>query len=351
MKLLKNLNTVLLGSILSLTVLASVPIEAYAAERFDGVTIRVATWGGSWRDRIHKLIGEKFEERGGKVEYVIGNPLQNFNKLIAAKGSDVPFDIMEFQDDMLRPLKESGVLASLTGSGISDLSSNGFSVPTYILEEGIAYNADIFKEKGIPAPTKYSDLLDSRLEGHISWPDIGYGPYALMGLSTEFVGDELNVDPVFAKTKAADIPHFHTSSVELSTQFASGDVWASPWHAGWGVRVKRKGVPIAMAFPKVKGSKGISVGGNLGIAKGTEVQAAAEFWTRRYSEAEVQVALGKANGVAPTNAGALADLRADSSLAGMMLLTKEDMAGMYLVDWSKVDLSSSVNKWSRATGN
>ncbi len=50
-------------------------------ERFDGVTIRVGTWGGSWRDRMQELIGAEFEKRGGKVEYVIGNALENFNKL------------------------------------------------------------------------------------------------------------------------------------------------------------------------------------------------------------------------------------------------------------------------------
>jgi hypothetical protein len=71
------------------------PAEAQDA-RFDGVTIRAATWGGSWRDRIHELIGSDLEKRGAKVEYVIGNALENFNKLIAARGQKPPFDVMEF---------------------------------------------------------------------------------------------------------------------------------------------------------------------------------------------------------------------------------------------------------------
>ena len=36
-------------------------------ERFDGVTIRVGTWGGSWRDRMQELIGAEFEKRDGFV--------------------------------------------------------------------------------------------------------------------------------------------------------------------------------------------------------------------------------------------------------------------------------------------
>src|SRR5689334_4364919 len=82
-------------------------------ERFDGVTIRVATWGGSWRDRMQELIGSEFEKRGGKVEYVIGNALENFNKLIVARGQKPPFDVMEFQSDLWKPLREAGFLSPL----------------------------------------------------------------------------------------------------------------------------------------------------------------------------------------------------------------------------------------------
>ena len=323
-------------------------------ERFDGVTIRVATWGGSWRDRMQELIGAEFEKRGGKVEYVVGNALENFNKLIAARGQKPPFDVMEFQSDLWKPLLDAGFLAPLpfarlpNAAGHSPKQRDDVTVSTWTLEEGIVYNADKFKELGLPKPQKYSDLFNEKLKGRVAWPDISYGPYAIIGLATESGGDELNIDPGLKRLKEAGIDYYYKSSVELSTKFASGDVWAAPWHAGWAVRVKRTNVPLAMSFPAVKDRQGIIASGMVGIVKGNEVQKAAEFWVNRYLSPEVQEKLGRANGIAPINAGALAAMRGDPFLAELMLLTPEDIGKAYAIDWAKIDLSQIIDKWNRA---
>jgi putative spermidine/putrescine transport system substrate-binding protein len=323
-------------------------------DRFDGVTIRVATWGGSWRDRMQELIGSEFEKRGGKVEYVIGNALENFNKLIAARGQKPPFDVMEFQSDLWKPLHEAGFLAPLPFPRLPNAANHtpqqhdDVTVNTWTLEEGIVYNSDKFKELGLPKPQKYSDLFNDKLKGRVAWPDISYGPYALIGLATENGGDELNIDPGLELLKKAGIGYFYKSSVELSTKFASGDVWAAPWHAGWAVRVKRTKVPLAMSFPEVKGHHGVIASGMVGIVKGNEVQKAAEFWVNRYLSPEVQEKLGSANGIAPINPAALTAMRADPFLAELMLLTPEDIGKAYAINWSKIDLAQIIDKWNRA---
>ena len=323
-------------------------------ERFDGVTIRVATWGGSWRDRMQELIGAEFERRGGKVEYVIGNALENFNKLIAARGQKPPFDVMEFQSDLWKPLLDAGFLAPLPFERLPNTSSHtpqqrdDVTVGTWTLEEGIVYNADKFKELGLPRPQKYSDLFNEKLKGRVAWPDISYGPYAIIGLATENGGDELNIDPGLKRLQEAGIGYYYKSSVELSTKFASGDVWAAPWHAGWAVRVKRTNVPLAMSFPAVKDRRGIIASGMVGIVKGNEVQKAAEFWVNRYLSPEVQEKLGRANGIAPINVSALAALRGDPFLSELMLLSPEDIGKAYTINWAKIDLSQIIDKWNRA---
>ncbi len=188
-------------------------------QRFDGVTLRVATWGGSWRDRMHELIGSELEKRGAKVEYVIGNALENFNKLIAARGQKPPFDVMEFQSDLWKPLLDAGFLMPLPYAAIPNAAGHGpqqkdeVTVNTWTLEEGIVYNATKFKELGIPKPEKYSDLFSEKLKGRVAWPDISYGPYALVGLATEFGGDELNVDPALKRLKDANLSYYYKSSV------------------------------------------------------------------------------------------------------------------------------------------
>ena len=332
-------------------------MAGYVAEaqeqRFDGVTIRVATWGGSWRDRIHELIGSELEKRGAKVEYVIGNALENFNKLIAARGQRPPFDLMEFQSDMWKPLLDAGFLISMpfaaipNAAGLTAQQKDELTVSTWTLEEGIVYNAEKFKENGIPKPGKYSDLFDEKLKGRIAWPDISYGPYAIIGLATESGGDELNIDPGLKRLREANVGYFYRSSVELSTKFASGDVWAAPWHAGWAVRVKRTNVPLAMSFPQVKDRRGIIASGMIGIVKGTEVQKAAEFWINRYLSPDVQEKFGRANGIAPINDAALAAMRTDPFLVELMLLTPAEIGKAYAINWSKIDLSGIIDKWNR----
>jgi len=323
---------------------------ATAEERFDGVTIRVATWGGSWRDRIHELIGTELERRGAKVEYVVANALENFNKLIAARDSKPPFDVMEFQSDLWKPLLESGFLMKLTNADIPNAPTHdSVAVSTWTLEEGIVYNTEKFKENGLPAPQRYSDLLDPKLANRVAWPDISYGPYALIGLSTEFGGSELDVDPGLARLKQAALPYFYRSSVELSTKFASGDVWVAPWHAGWAVRVKRAGLPVAMVFPQVKDRHGVIASGMIGIVKDTEVEKAAAFWINRYLSPEVQLAFCSANGIAPVNPHALETMRGDPLLSSLMLLSPADIAKAYAVDWNRIDLADIVDKWNRTT--
>ena len=322
-------------------------------QRFDGVTIRVATWGGSWRDRIHELIGSELERRGAKVEYVIGNALENFNKLIAARGQKPPFDVMEFQSDLWKALTESDMLSPLpfdnlaNASGHSPQQRDKFTVSTWTLEEGIVFNADKFKELGIPKPGKYSDLFNPKLAGRIAWPDISYGPYALIGLAVEQGGSELNVQPGLDRIQKEKIGYFYRSSVELSTKFASGDVWAAPWHVGWAVRVKRTGVPLAMAYPEVKGRFGVIASGMIGIVKGTDQQRAAEFWVNRYLSSEVQEKLGRANGIAPVSKQALNAMMLDPFLADLMLLTPESIGRAYVIDWGRIDLADIVNRWNR----
>lgn len=336
-----------------LSLLALSPIQAAAEREFDGVTLRVATWGGSWRDRMQELIGTEFEKRGGKVDYVVGNALENFSKLIAARGQEAPFDLIEFQSDLWRPLVDAGFLQPVERERLPNLQGDdaidedGVSVRTFTLEEGIAYNADKFRELGIEPPKKYSDLFDEKLKGRIGWPDISYGPYALIGLAVENGGSETDIQPGLDALGKVGVDYFYKSSVELSTKFASGDVWAAPWHAGWAVRVQRTDVPIAMSFPEVGKSQGIQANGMIGIVKGTKLQEAAEFWINTYLSPAVQEQLGRSNGVAPVNAEALGSLKQDPVLDKLMKLTPEDISNMYHINWKGIDLSDIVGKWNR----
>src|ERR1043166_9380248 len=71
------------------------------AGKFDGVTVKIATFGGKWRDIVDKHVAKPFEAEGGKIEYVLGQPAQNMAKLVAARGQPAPFDVYETMDNFL----------------------------------------------------------------------------------------------------------------------------------------------------------------------------------------------------------------------------------------------------------
>ena len=64
----------------------SAPLRAAEDSRFQGVTLRIGTWGGATRDGLRDYVASEIEKRGGKVEFVIGSPQDNFAKVIAARG-------------------------------------------------------------------------------------------------------------------------------------------------------------------------------------------------------------------------------------------------------------------------
>ena len=100
-----------------LTLAASVLATPAFAGQFDGVTLRVGTWGGSWKANMEELIVPKFEAEGGKIEFVTGSPQANFAKLVAARGN-APFDLMEVLDAQVADMLELDYLQNLDLSKI-----------------------------------------------------------------------------------------------------------------------------------------------------------------------------------------------------------------------------------------
>jgi spermidine/putrescine-binding protein len=48
---------------------ALAPAPSPAQGKWSGITLRVGTWGGSWKDAVHKHVGQALEDQGLKIEY------------------------------------------------------------------------------------------------------------------------------------------------------------------------------------------------------------------------------------------------------------------------------------------
>ena len=313
------------------------------AGKFDGVTIKFATFGGKWRDIVEKHVAKPFEAEGGKIEFVLGQPANNMAKLISARGQAAPFDIMETMDNLMPQLVDGDFLDKLDLKKIPNVSTlnpkhyDANRVMVWITEEGIVYNAAKLKEQGIPPPTKYADLGHPKLKGKVSVPDISAGGAipAIVGFAYEAGGNEANIDPgldLIAKVAPAS---YWSSSSNLQTQLQNGDIWVAAAQAGNVQRLKGE-VPLGIAFMPVAGKSGVLKQGYLVKIKGTKHPEAVEWLINAFLALPMQVAVSTEGGQIPVSAPALAEIQKDTSL-GFMRLKPEEIDGMYQVDYSKVD--------------
>ena len=254
------------------------PSEAALAGKFDGVTVKLATFGGKWRDIVDKYVAKPFEAEGGKLEYVIGQPAQNMAKLVAARGQAAPFDVFETMDNFLPGLAQGGFVDPLDLQkipNVRDVVSPAYvdsgKVMVWITEEGIVYNVEKFKELGIPKPTRYSDLLNPKLKGRVSVPDIGAGGAipAIVGMAYETGGNETSIDAALDLIAKIDAKSYWSSSSNLQTMLTNGDVWAAAAQAGSVQRLKGQ-APLGMARIPVAGKVGVLKQGYLVKIKGTK---------------------------------------------------------------------------------
>ena len=333
-------------------------MQAAHAGKFDGVTVKLATFGGKWRDIVDKQVVKPFEAEGGKVEYVLGQPAQNMAKLAAARGQAPPFDVYETMDNFLPGLAEGGFVMQLDLRKIpnaADLISASYAdankVMVWITQEGIVYNTEKFKQLGIPKPTRYSDLLNPKLKGRVCIPDISAGGAipAIVGMALETGGSETNIDPALDLIARIQAQSYWSSSSNLQTMLVNGDIWAAAAQAGNVQRLKGQ-VPLGMSHIQVGGKTGVLKQGYLVKIKGTKQSDAVDWIINQYLTLPMQIATSAEGGQIPVTKAALTELQKDASLQDFLRLKPEEITGAYHIDYSKVDQAAYTQKWNRRIG-
>jgi ABC-type Fe3+ transport system substrate-binding protein len=326
------------------------------AGQFDGVVIRIGTFGGKWRDVVEKYVGAVFAQEGGKLEFVLGQPADNLARLIAARGAPPPFDILETLDNLLPALTAGKYLAALDLAAIPNtakLDSKIFDatrIMVWVTEEGIVYNRSIFREQNIPVPTRYADLAAPALKGHVSLPDINAGGSipALVGMAHETGGSEADIAPALALVKRIGAANYWSSSSMLQTGLASKDIWVAAAQAG-NVQRLRGQADLAVVFPKVADKVGVLKQGYLVKVAGGSQSRAIEWIMNAFLDMPMQLATFREAGQVPVNNAALEALNGEPG-NDFLRLSPQDVAGMYRIDFSKVNETAYVRAWNRSVG-
>ncbi len=329
---------------------------ATSAGQFDGVTLRIGTWGGSWKENQVKVIVPKFEALGGKIEFVTGSPQANLAKLIAGRGN-APFDIMEILDAQIQDFRDAEFLQPLdldkipNKQHLEDWQVHDDTIGSWFTQETICYNKDKFAELGIDAPTTYSDLANPKLAGRVSIPDItsGGGLANFGAFAHAAGGDEANIQPGLELVKSMNALKFWSRGGEVVTQFESGDVYAAVVHAGWCTRSKKAGSNVTTVHPYINDQHtGVHKHGWLGIMKSSENAEAAHWFINEFIDQGFQFEFAVNSGVVPVNKNAIAQLSSDPVLDEMLQTTSEEISMQLRVDYSKADIADWTDQWNRS---
>jgi len=343
---------------LCLVALAALGVTDSAAaqgKRFDGVTLRVGTWGGTNRDAQKETAAVELEKLGAKVDYVIGSPQDNFAKIIAARGRDVPMDTFEILGSMLPEVLGRNALDELNYANIPNASAlrsderRKHVVAHWTTQEMIFYNADKFKELGLTPPKTLTDLRDRRLAGRIMIPDItsGGGIEGLGGFALAAGGDERNVEPGLKLIKEIDALKFWKVGADVITGFKSGDIWVAVAHAGWAIRTAYAGVPVVTVPPQYGQKRGLVKEGFLGVVRGTKVKEAAEFYVNTLLSEDVQYHMSIKTGQIAVNPKVFPRLATVPVVKDLTVLDSDKIANMVRLDPDKINLSQWIDQWNR----
>jgi len=331
-------------------------VSAQAPQRFDGVTLRIGVFGGGWKDAIQASVGSKLEAQGLKIEYIAGNPADNFAKIVAARGAAVPIDVMEIGPAERLAMTRNGFLEDLPEALIPNLKktsvsiAEGKSVAYHMVQNCIVYRADRFEAEKLLVPKTLSDLGDSVYGGHLAFPDVVNPQHwpAVTLLARANGGSESDPEPGFIAAKKMKPLYYYAAATELAQKMSMGDVIVAPWHAGMAVRLANAGQNIGVVHPTLGDKRGEIEYNYLGIVKGTKNKEAAAAFINQFLDTQSQADFAKPMGVAPVNIEARRQLVGDPIISRFMLLSEEDLAKTYTMDWDKVNVEKWRANWLRA---
>ena len=358
MKRSNYFKTALMGASVGATVIA-LSLGTASAGEFDGVTLVVGTWGGSWAQVQKDYIVPQLAAKGLKIEFQTASPNDNIAKLVAAKGrGDVPIDVMEVGAPLM-PLIDEGKFAAKIDLGLVPNKAympaslyNDRQVVTLTAQYGIAYEKQKFADMGIPPPQTLQDLAHPKLKRKVGFPDIASGPvgWTTVAMLAQSAGGDLkNITPGLDLLNKIDAFAFFKRLSASVTFMESGDIYAALVHAGWGVRMKKAGLNVGMVYPKLDDDHTGAVAYTMMIVvTGTKVAKAATAFLNEYISEEFQFQLAKQTGVVPVNKNAIARMQDVPLLQEMMVLDRAEMDRMVNYDFSQVDISGWMNEWQRS---
>lgn len=208
----------------------------------------------TWRTKIFPA----FEAQTNiKVKYVTATVLEGLSK-VEAQRSNPSADVVTVTDETIAQFQKKDLFESLTPQTVPRIQEiypslkypDNAGAPVYLLTTGLAYNAQIFKERGLPPPTSIYDLWNPELRDRIViWtPATTTGIMMLLLLSRAEGGSEANVSKAFDKLKTlAPYVQFNRAD-EMTVLLQQRQAWIGWTNNQRAATLRNQGLPIEFAY-------------------------------------------------------------------------------------------------------
>jgi len=256
---------------------------ANAEEKIEG-PLHVESWGGSYAEAVKNFIIEPFKKKYG-IEVThgfFGNNPEQLAKLQAGKSAiDVSFLSQNFvfraeAAGLLLPIRVENVpnyqkLFDTFKNPSYDPGPQVFCISYFWGDTAVAWNTKYAKK-----PASWAALWDPRYKGHVALYNDGAQAIPqtaiLLGQDPNNITD---LDVVMAKLKELkpNLLKLWSSGAELTSLFATGEVWIADFWRGRVNNLKKDGQPVEYTQPK-EGSIGWV--DTIVIPKGAKHRRAAE---------------------------------------------------------------------------
>ncbi len=313
----------------------------------------VAAYGGSFETVMRQVVIPPFEKAHGvTVDYVAGNSSDNIAKLQAQRGNqsvgvavldDGPM-VQAAALGLCQPFRDDATRAALYPVA---LLADGRAVGTGFGYTGIAYNAKLFGERGLPVPTSWADLARPEFKQRLAVPGIDntYGLHTLVMQARLHGGGESNIDPGFKAMRAEVNPNvlaYESSPGKMSELFQSGEIWLAVWGSSRVAAMQASGFPLAIARPKEGGVVLMTAGC---VVEGAPKPELAQRFLSFMLSPDIQAAFAREYGAGPTNR----NTQLDPATAGKVVFGEDQVRALVALDWAAINARRAewTRRWQR----
>lgn len=308
--------------------------------------LRVAVWGGSWRDLVADKIGRKFTaETGIPVEYITGGTVDRLNRAKLAKGSpesDITFTTSHIgwlyaTDGLFERFDASKVpnAANLVQQArISD-----FHIGAWAYVYSIGYRPDLMPGMEF---SSWEDLWRPEIRGKLAAPD--WDPSHLIAVAAKLAGaDAERWEAGQAKLRALKpaFKAFYTNDANGQQLLASGETPVQVILSMNAHYLTSQGVNLRLAIPREGAVLGIDT---VSVMQGSRNQEAAWRFINTALDPAVQAAVAEDKKGSPTVSNATVPASV-ASLPGVFTTAEQWRTQALVIDHRL--RAEKTNEWRR----